>query len=482
MAAGGNGLAELLKPDMCVIGAGSGGLSVAAAAAAFGLSVVLIEKGRIGGDCLNYGCVPSKALLAAAKHPHAGVTSGTFGVDSQSEVDFTRAYRHVHKVIAAIAPNDSVERFTGLGIRVVAGNARFTDPAGVMVEDVRVAVQARRFVIATGSSPAIPPIPGLAQTPHLTNETIFDLGKLPSHLVVIGGGPSGLELGQAFRRLGAQVTVIEAARPLAMDDAECAQLVIDALRREGVAIRVGASVQSVRQTSDGVELAVKCGEAAERITGSHLLIAAGRSPRVEGLGLEEAKIAFTPAGIVVDGSLQTTNRRVYAIGDVAAGSMRFTHVANYHAGLVIRHALLRLPVKARYNAVPWATFTDPEIAHVGLTDEQARDQGHRIRVMRWPYCENDRAQAERATDGHVKVVTNARGSVLGATIVGAHAGELITPWVLAIGQGLNIRAMAELVVPYPIFGEINKRAAMMYFAPFAANPRVRRMIQWLRRE
>jgi pyruvate/2-oxoglutarate dehydrogenase complex dihydrolipoamide dehydrogenase (E3) component len=473
-------LAELLKPDICVIGAGSGGFSVAAAAAAFGVSAVLIEKGRVGGDCLNYGCIPSKALIAAARRASASRTSRMFGVDLQCNVDFTRTCDHVRKVIAAIAPNDSVQRFTGLGVRVIAGSARFTDPATVTV-DGSIAVQAARFVVATGSSPAIPPIPGLAQTPHLTDETIFDLCELPAHLVVIGGDPSGLELGQAFRRLGAQVTVIEAARPLAKDDAECAQLVIDALLREGIDIRAGARVQSVQQTSDGIELAVMCGDAEERIIGSHLLVAAGRLPNVEGLGLEEGKIDFTPAGIVVDGSLQTANRRVYAIGDTAAGGMMLTHVANYHAGLVIRHALLRLPVKARYNAVPWVTYTDPELAHVGLTDEQARDQGYRIRVMRWPYCENDRAQAERTTEGHVKVVTTTGGSVLGATIVGAHAGELIAPWTLAIGQGLNIRAIAELVVPYPTFGEINKRAAMMFFAPVAANPTVRRMIQWLRR-
>ncbi len=184
---------------------------------------------------------------------------------------------------------------------------------------------------------------------------------------------------------------------------------------------------------------------------------------------------------MVDGSLQTTNRRVYATGDAVAGGMMFTHVANYHAGLVIRHALLRLPVKARYNALPRVTFTDPELAHVGLTDEQARDEGYRIRVMRWPYCENDRAQTERTTDGHVKVVTTAGGGVLGATIVGAHAGELIAPWTLAIGQGLNIRAIAEMVAPYPTLSELNKRAAMMFFAPVAANPTVRRMIRWLRR-
>jgi len=347
--------------------------------------------------------------------------------------------------------------------------------------DGNVVVQARRFVIATGSSPAIPPIPGLAQTPHLTNETIFDLCELPSHLVVIGGGAIGLELGQAFRRLGAQVTVIEAAQPLANDDAECAQIVIDALDREGVEIRAGVSVQSARQTPSGVELTVKCGDAEERVAGSRLLIAAGRAPNVEGLGLEAAGIEFTTAGIVVDRSLQTTNRRVYAIGDAATGGMMFTHVANYHAGLVIRHALFRLPVKVSYNAIPRVTFTDPELAHVGLTDEQAKDQGYRIRVMRWPYCENDRAQAEGMTVGHAKVVTNARGRVLGATIVGTHAGELIAPWALAISQGLNIRAVAEMVVPYPTFGEINKRAAMTFFASAAINPTVRRVIQWLRR-
>jgi pyruvate/2-oxoglutarate dehydrogenase complex dihydrolipoamide dehydrogenase (E3) component len=473
-------LAELLKPDICVIGAGSGGLSVAAAAAAFGVSVVLIEKGRMGGDCLNYGCVPSKALLAVAKRANLSVGASVFGVDAHPQVEFARAARHVRKVIAAVAPNDSGPRFAGLGVRVIAGAARFTDPATVTV-DGYVTVQARRFVIATGSSPAIPPIPGLAQTPHLTNETIFDLCELPSRLVVIGGGPIGLELGQAFHRLGSQVTVIEAARPLAKDDAECADIVVDALVREGVDIRTGASVQSVRPAQHGVELVVRRGEAEERVTASHLLVAAGRTPNTKGLGLEEAGIEFTRTGIVVDGGLRTTNRRAYAIGDAAAGDLMFTHVANYHAGLVIRHALFRLRVKVRYNAVPWVTFTDPELAHVGLTDEQAREQGYRIRVMRWPYCENDRAQAERTTDGHAKIVTNARGRILGATIVGAHAGELIAPWALAIDQGLNIRAVAEMVVPYPTFGEINKRAAMMFFAPAAANPTVRRIVQWLRR-
>jgi pyruvate/2-oxoglutarate dehydrogenase complex dihydrolipoamide dehydrogenase (E3) component len=473
-------LPELLKPDICVIGAGSGGLSVAAAAAAFGLSVALIEKGRMGGDCLNYGCVPSKALIAAAKRAHDSATAGVFGIDAKPKVEFARTHGHVQKVIAAIAPNDSARRFAGLGVRVIAGTARFRDPSTVAVGD-DVLVQARRFVIATGSSPAVPPIPGIAETPHLTNETIFDLSELPSHLLVIGGGPIGLELGQAFRRLGAQVTVVEASRPLAKDDAECGRIVIEALAREGVAIRAGTSVQSVRPARGMIELTLRHGDSEEIVTGSHLLVAAGRRPNLQGLGLDEAQIAHDPAGIAVDRGLRTSNRRVYAIGDVAQGAMKFTHVANYHAGLVIRHALFRLRVKVSYNAIPWVTFTDPELAHVGLTDEQARKQGLRIRVLRWPYCENDRAQAERMTDGHVKVVTAARGRILGATIVGAHAGELIAPWTLAINQGLNVRAMAEVVAPYPTLAEINKRAAMTYFSFAAANPTVRRIVRWLQR-
>ena len=373
-AHGGGDMPELLKPDICVIGAGAGGLSVAAAAAAFGVSVVLIEKGRMGGDCLNYGCVPSKALIAAARRANDSATAGIFGVDAPPKVDFARTHRHVRSVIAAIAPNDSAQRLTGLGVRVVAGAGRFTDPATVSVDD-GIVVQARRFVIATGSSPAIPPIPGLAETRHFTNETIFDLAELPSHLVVLGGGPIGLELGQAFHRLGAQVSVIEAARPLARDDAECAQIVIDALAREGVAIRVGATVKSVRATSGMVELVVTHGAVEETVTGSHLLVAAGRRPNLDGLGLETAGIAHGKDGIVIDRSLMTSNRRVYAIGDAAGGAMMFTQVANYHAGLVIRHALFRLRVKVRYNSVPWVTFTDPELAHVGLTDEQASEAG-----------------------------------------------------------------------------------------------------------
>jgi pyruvate/2-oxoglutarate dehydrogenase complex dihydrolipoamide dehydrogenase (E3) component len=469
--------AAALTPDLCVIGAGAGGLSVAAAAAALGAPVVLIEQGRMGGDCLNYGCVPSKALIAAARRTNELRNARAFGITAgAAEVDFAKVRAHVHATIAALAPNDSVARFTALGVRVIAGRAMFRDPNTVVVGET--AIAARRFVIATGSSPAIPTIPGLAQTPYLTNETIFDLTTLPEHLIIIGAGPVGLELAQAFRRLGSAVTVVDAATPLAKDDPECAAAVLSALERDGVVLypntRIGnisGNAQTIRLTLDGT---------SGPIEGSHLLVAAGRAPHVANLGLHRAGIAVTPHGIAVDRQLRTTNRRVYAIGDVAGGP-QLTHLANYHAGIVIRHALFRLPVRASEAALPWVTFTDPELAQVGLTEPEARRRGLKVRVLRWPYHENDRAQIEQATRGHIQVLTTGRGRILGASIVGRDAGELISTFTLAIAQRLNIRALAGVMVPYPTLAEIGKRAAMSHFTPGLTRPMVRRIIGWLRR-
>jgi pyruvate/2-oxoglutarate dehydrogenase complex dihydrolipoamide dehydrogenase (E3) component len=473
-------MAETLTPDICVIGAGSGGLSVAAAAAAFGVPVVLVEKGKMGGDCLNYGCVPSKALLAAARRAQALRTSAPFGVAAQPRpgVDFAKVHAHVHGVIAAIAPNDSKERFAGLGVRVIEGAARFKDRHTVAVGD-EVEIKARRFVVATGSAPAAPPIPGLEQVAYLTNETIFDLTMCPEHLVVVGAGPVGLEMAQAFRRLGANVTVLEAALPLAKDDPECAAIVIDQLVREGIAIRAGTEVVRVEPGArPRVVVATPSGE--EAIEASHLLVATGRRPNIDGLDLAAAGIKSGPHGILVNKRLRTSNSKVYAVGDVAGG-LQFTHAANYHAGLVIRNVLFRLRARVDNNIVPWVTYTDPELARVGVTEALASKRRGRIRVLRWPYHENDRAQAERETRGHIKVVTAKNGRILGATIVGAHAGELITTWTLAVAQGLNIRAFAGMVVPYPTFAEIGKRAAIGYFAGSLTSPFVRRIIGWLRR-
>ncbi|RST86540.1 dihydrolipoamide dehydrogenase [Aquibium carbonis] len=472
-------MTTILKPDICVIGGGSGGLSVAAAAAAFGVPVVLIEKGRMGGDCLNYGCVPSKAMIAAAKHAHHMRHPGAFGIAPvEPGIDFAAVNAHIHAVIAAIAPHDSVERFTGLGVQVIQEAARFKDADTVVAGDVE--IRARRFVVATGSSPLVPPIPGLDQVPYDTNETIFERVEQPGHLVIIGGGPIGMELAQAHRRLGSAVTVVEAAAALGKDDPELTAVVLERLRAEGIVICEHTKVVGVETPEGGgVRLRVEGGSGAGTVEGTHLLVAAGRAANVKGLGLDAAGIAHDRRGIEVTPSMRTTNRRVYAIGDVAGG-LQFTHVAGYHAGLVIRAILFRLRARENRDIIPWVTFTDPELAHVGLTEAEAKKRGGRFHVMRWPYAENDRAQAERATTGFIKLVTNGRGRVLGATIVGANAGEMINLWALAVSKKLSVRDMAGYVPPYPTMSEIGKRASMSYFSSAARKPLVRRLIGFLR--
>lgn len=468
-----------LEADLCVIGAGSGGLSVAAVAAQMGARVVLIEKGKMGGDCLNAGCVPSKSLIAAAHAAHAVRTSGRFGVNGhEPEIDALKVRSHVRDVIAGIAPYDSVERFEGLGVTVLRAAARFTGPNEVQAAETR--VRARRFVVATGSAPFVPPIPGLADVPALTNETIFDLDARPDHLIVIGGGPIGIEMAQAHRRLGAAVTVLEHGRILPKDDPDAVAVVRGRLLAEGVAIREGAKVVSAARRGNGVAVTAEIDGVLVEIAGSHLLVAAGRRANVEGLGLEQAGIEHSPKGINVDARLRTSNRRVFAIGDVAGG-YQFTHMAAYHAGIVIRNALFRWPATVDARAVPWVTYTDPELAHVGLTAAGAESQGLSVSIASFDFAENDRARAERETDGFAKIVVGKRGKVLGATIVGRSAGELILPWVLAIGQGLGIGAMAGVIAPYPTLSEISKRAAGAYYAPKLFGPTTRRIVGLLQR-
>ncbi len=471
-------MTETLKPDLCVIGAGSGGLSVAAAAAQLGVKVVLIEKAKMGGDCLNYGCVPSKALLAAGKLGHHMRHGESFGITNvEPTVDGEKVREHVRSVIAAIEPNDSVERFTGLGVHVIEAAGSFVDKRTVRAGDYE--IRARRTIIATGSSPALPPIEGLDSVPHFTNETIFEKTEIPEHLIVIGGGPIGMELAQAHRRLGSRVTVLEAFKALSKDDPELTALVLEQLKADGIDIREGIRIESLEKTEKGIRANLEVDGKPQSLEGSHLLVAAGRKPNIDGLNLDAARIKHDRRGIEVNAKLKTSNSRVYAIGDVAGG-LQFTHVANYHAGLVIRNALFRMPVKVNTDIIPWVTFTDPELAHVGLTEEEARKRHGDIRVLRWPYAENDRAQSERATDGFVKVVTNKKGRILGASIVGAHAGELILVWVLAVTKKMKIGAMTSMIVPYPTFAEVNKRVAYTYYLPSLTNPNLRRILKFLR--
>jgi pyruvate/2-oxoglutarate dehydrogenase complex dihydrolipoamide dehydrogenase (E3) component len=472
-----------IKTDLCVIGAGSGGLSVVAAAAMMKVPVVLIEKDRMGGDCLNVGCVPSKALIAAGKHAAAmrdAVDFGFAGVESKPA--FNRVNAHVRSVIDAIAPNDSVERFTALGAVVIKGEARFKDRTTIVVGDQE--IRARRIIIATGSKPAVPPIPGLDKVPYLTNESLFDLTRKPTRLVIIGAGPIGMEMAQAHARLGCEVTVIEPFMPLAREDQEAAAVVRRELERDGVVFRTQCKV--IRVTGAGERLKVVITPAAteaavteETLDCTHILVATGRKPSVEGLDLEKAGIATTPAGITVDKRLRTSNRKVYAIGDVI-GPPQFTHRANYHAGLVLRHALFRLPVTASDALIPRVTYTDPEIAAVGLSEAEARKQNKNVRAIRWPFAENDRAQTERRIDGFVKVMVDGKGKILGVVIAGHNAGELLTPWTLAMSRGLRISAMAGIVFPYPTLSEASKRAAIAYSLPQLKNPWLQRTLRFFR--
>ena len=466
-----------LECDLLVIGAGAGGLSVAAGAAQMGAEVILLEGHKMGGDCLNYGCVPSKALIASAKAAHAQAHGAAFGVaDVTPQVDYAAAKDHVRDVIAQIEPHDSVERFEGLGVRVIREYGAFVSDRQVRAGDHL--ITARRIVIATGSSPLVPPIPGLESVPYETNETLFDLRERPDHLLIVGGGPIGMEMAQAHRRLGCDVTVIEGARALGRDDPEAAAVVLDALRAEGIEIAENAKASRVRGHPGAIEIEAEDGRIFK---GSHLLVAVGRTPNTGRLNLDAAGIETTRSGIKVDAGLRTTNRRVYAIGDVAGG-LQFTHVAGYHAGIVIRSALFGLPAKAKTAHLPWATYTQPELAQVGLTEDQARtEHGGNLEVVRMPYTGNDRALAERKTAGLVKVMV-VRGRPVGVSIAGEQAGELVNLWALVLANGLKMKHVANMVAPYPTIGELNKRAAGAYFSPrLFDNPKVKAIVGLVQR-
>jgi pyruvate/2-oxoglutarate dehydrogenase complex dihydrolipoamide dehydrogenase (E3) component len=431
----------------------------------------------MGGDCLNVGCVPSKSLIAAAKFAHQWRRGCEFGIDqAPPRIDFAAIGDSVAGVISRLAPHDSIARFEGLGVKVLQVEAKFIDARTVRAGTV--VIRARRFVIAAGSAPAIPPIPGVGAVPYFTNETIFANRATPHHLIVVGGGAIGIELAQAHRRLGADVTVLDAHPLLGHDDPELVAMLAEALRAEGIELRPSSAITAVERDGEGIAVLLTDGE---RITGSHLLVAAGRQPNTAGLGLDAGGIAANAHGIMVDARLRTTNRRVYAIGDIAGGP-QFTHVALYHAGIVIRNTLFRLPARVDYRALPRVTYSDPELAAVGMSEATARDAyGDKIRVLRSSFAENDRAQAERETAGMVKIVTTAKGRILGAAILGTGAGDQIMTWALAIAQRLKIGAVANLIVPYPTRGEAGKRAAGSFYTPTLFSPRTRRLVRLLAR-
>jgi pyruvate/2-oxoglutarate dehydrogenase complex dihydrolipoamide dehydrogenase (E3) component len=446
----------VIAADIAVIGAGSGGLSVAAVTARLGLSTVLIERARMGGDCLNTGCVPSKALLAAAHAAEATRRLGRLGLSAGPvDIDWSAVQAHVQAVIDGIAPHDSVARFEGLGARVLLAEARFIAPDTLRAGAAT--IRARRIVIAAGSRPAIPAIPGLDGVPYVTHETLFTLSPRPDHLVILGGGAIGLEMAQAHAALGCAVTIVERARLGGREDPELVDVLRRALTQAGVRVLEGASVVAAEP---GPALRLADGR---RVAGSHLLIAAGRVPDLAALDLPAGRVAASARGIATDAGLRsTTNRRVFAVGDIAdpagIGPRHLTHAASHHAGIVIRRAVFRLPARVR-AVMPRAIFTDPELAQVGLTEAEARATGRAVQVLRWPLADNDRARTERATEGMAKLIVGRGGRILGAGIVAPQAGEMIGAWTLAIDRGIRLATMADLIVPYPTRAEIGKRAA-----------------------
>ncbi|MQY43509.1 dihydrolipoamide dehydrogenase [Epibacterium sp. SM1969] len=468
---------EQLTCDLLVIGAGSGGLSVAAGASQMGANVVLLEGHKMGGDCLNFGCVPSKALLAAGKAAYSQSHASAFGVsDQQPQVDYGAAKEHVQDVIATIEPMDSQERFEGFGVKVLREYGRFVSPTEVEAGNHR--ISARRVVIATGSSPLVPPIPGLDTVPFETNETLFELKEKPEHLLIIGGGPIGLEMAQAHVRLGCKVTVIEGAKALGKDDPELAAIALESLRDEGIEIVEEALASEIRGTAGAIEVHTADGAIYR---GSHLLMAVGRKANIDKLNLEAAGIETTRTGIKVDDSLKTTNSKVYAIGDVAGG-LQFTHVAGYHASVIAKSALFGLPSKAKTNHIPWATYTDPELAQVGLTEAQAQEKfGRKLDVVRFHYSHNDRAIAERKTKGLIKVMV-VKGRPVGVSLVGHQAGEQCALWSMALANNMKMSQIAAMIAPYPTIAELNKRAAGAYFSPkLFENQFVKRMVRFVQR-
>ncbi|MBI1364100.1 MAG: dihydrolipoamide dehydrogenase [Proteobacteria bacterium] len=462
--------------DLVILGAGSAGLVVAAVAAGLGYKTALLEGAEMGGDCLNYGCVPSKALLAAAHKAYAAAHLDKLGIRADVQVDFAKVMAHVHAVIAAIAPHDSEERFSGLGVTVIREHGQLKD-AHTIVTPTRT-LTGRRIVIATGARAFVPPIEGLANVPYLTNETVFSLTEQPKHLLVMGGGPIGAELGQAFRRLGSKVTIIEAApRILGKDDPELAEVVRSQLLSDGITLHEGKGITAVKGRAGSITLTLSDGT---QVDGSHLLVAAGRAPNVENLGLDAAGIDHTAKGIPTNKAMQTNKKHIFAIGDVT-GPYQFTHMAGYQAGLVIRRSLFgSLTTKADYRAVPWVTYTSPELAGIGMTEAQARaTHGDSVRTVTVPLAQVDRAQAEKDTNGMLKVITTKSGKVLGATLVGTQAGELIHAWAPFIQFGLPIRRMNDLIVAYPTRSDVHKRAASAYYKDALYAPTTRRISRLL---
>ena len=450
------------QQDLVIIGGGAGGLVVASVASQLGLKVTLIEKEKkMGGDCLHYGCVPSKTLIRSAKVASLLRRAQEFGLPAVDfDVDLAKVNERVQSVIDKIQPHDDPERFREYGCEVLVGEAaEFVGSHSVRVG--KRVIHGRRFVVATGSRPFIPPIDGLEEAGYLTNIDIFSLQQLPQKLAVLGGGPIGLEMAQAFSRLGSQVTVVEMLpHLLPQEDPEISDVLSTVLEQEGITIHTGTSAERVRR-----ENGKRFVECSNNITveADQILVAVGRRANVDNLGLEAAGIDYTERGIQVDTRMRTSRKHIYAVGDVC-GPYPFTHMAEYQAGIIISNAIFRFPKKADYRVVPWVTYTDPELARVGLTEKQAKDKGIKPTVLRFPFKDVDRALTDNETAGLVKLITH-KGRILGASILGPHGGELLQEIVLAMKTGAKIGDISATIHAYPTLSQVNRRTVNTAYAP-----------------
>ncbi len=461
-----------------MIGAGAAGLSVAVGAAQMGASVVLIEKDKMGGDCLNSGCVPSKSLLASA-HMATKLKNGkSFGIQggTPGDVDFSAVQSRVQGIIDTIAPHDSQTRMESLGIKVIRAAACFENEKEVHAGDHK--IRAKRFVIAVGSRPRTPNIEGIEEVPYFTNETIFSNKEHLPHLIVLGGGPIGVEMAQAHAELGCKITLIQSSHLLPRDDLEAVDVVRESLIESGIKIHEYARVEKVEKIRRRVKVSIVSDQKEEEITGSHLLVAVGRQPNLEGLHLSSAGVKVTEGrGIEVNDRLQTSNKRIYALGDTAGGP-QFTHWASYQSSIVLRNLIFGLRAKASATALPWVTYASPELAQVGLTESQAKRKYRKIKVLKKEFRGNDRSVAQGQTKGFMKVILTPRGKVLGATIVGENAGELLFPWILAVQGKITLSDLAGSIVPYPTVSEVTKQLAGQFYAPKIFSPLMKKIVRF----
>ncbi|HBG73245.1 MAG TPA: mercuric reductase [Deltaproteobacteria bacterium] len=469
--------------DLGILGGGAAGLTAAAGSAQFGAKTILVEKAKkLGGDCLHFGCVPSKTLIRSAAIWSLARRAKEFGLPEIElpPVSLAAVMERVRSVIDTIQEHDSPERFCKLGAEVRFGNPRFMDDHAVSVDGDR--LTARAWIIATGSSPALPPVEGLADVPYWTNETVFSRKELPGHLVVLGGGPIGVEMAQSFRRLGSQVTIVEYAdQVLGPEDPDIAAILRNRLEAEGVKVLTDTKAVKAVAVNSSILLRVAPakGEGEPRtIEGDVLLVAAGRKPNVEGLELSAAGVAFSPRGVPADARMRTNVSHIYACGDVN-GVFPFTHVAGYEAGIALSNAVLRFPRKADYTKVPWCTYTDPEVASIGLNEKRAKAAGVEYRVLESPFRSVDRALAEGETAGKIKVLISPSGALLGCQIAGHHAGELIHEWVAAINGGVKLSTLAGAIHAYPTLAEISKKAAGSYFSEKLFSDRTKKILRFL---